>query len=580
MKRNTNKKVQHSLELSLLENFNVELLSNISTNLPSFKVAIADLIPILTYLKKQSPVKYEMLFDISAIDESARSDLGFCVFYHLTSLTANRDICIRVYIKDDTEKIPSITAIWPSANWYEREIWDMFGLTFSGHPNLTRLLMPEYWQGHPLRKDYPFHATKMPPPFDLDSEDYANIMESYQIPDHRQADEEDTMLLNIGPNHPGTHGIIRLMTKLRGETLLEITPEIGYHHRGVEKLAERHTYHNYIPYTDRVDYLGGVAGELPYLLAIEQLINSHVPERATVIRVLLTEFFRLSSHLVWVGSFGHDLGAMSPAFYCFKVREEIFDFIELVTGARMHPAFFRVGGVSQDMPEGWQVLAYKACDSMVQCLPELEKLTIKNRIFQNRTRDIGIISQAQAIDWGFTGPNLRASGLEWDLRRTRSYCDYDSYDFDIPTAQHNDCFSRIAIRLQEITETLKIIKQAIDRLINMPVGPVQDMECNDYAFPRKQNTLQDIETLIHHFVDTGRGFNMPKGETFFATETSKGMTGYHLFSEGQSSPYRLRVRTPSIPHFQSVKAVCEGEQVGNLVAYISSIDYVLSDLDR
>ncbi|WP_298771865.1 NADH dehydrogenase (quinone) subunit D [uncultured Shewanella sp.] len=580
MKTNTNKKQQHSLELSLLENFNVELLSNISTNLPSFKVAISDLIPVLNYLKTQSPVKYEMLFDMSAIDESQRSDHGFCIFYHLISLTANRDICIRVYIKDDTHKIPSITTIWPSANWYEREVWDMFGLTFSDHPNLTRLLMPEYWQGHPLRKDYPFHATKMPPPFDLDSEDYANIMESYQIPDHRQADEEDTMLLNIGPNHPGTHGIIRLMTKLRGETLLEITPEIGYHHRGVEKLAERHTYHNYIPYTDRVDYLGGVAGELPYLLAIEQLIDSHVPERATVIRVLLTEFFRLSSHLVWVGSFGHDLGAISPAFYCFKVREEIFDFIELVTGARMHPAFFRIGGVSQDMPEGWQVLAHKACNSMAQCLPELEKLTIKNHIFQNRTRDIGIISQAQAIDWGFTGPNLRASGLAWDLRRTRPYCNYDSYDFDIPTAQHNDCFSRIDIRLQEITETLKIIKQAIDRLTRMPVGPVQDMECNDYAFPRKQNTLQDIETLIHHFVDTGRGFNMPKGETFFATETSKGMTGYHLFSEGQSSPYRLRVRTPSIPHFQSVKAVCEGEQVGNLVAYISSIDYVLSDLDR
>ncbi|WP_299490710.1 NADH dehydrogenase (quinone) subunit D [uncultured Shewanella sp.] len=580
MKTNTQKKQRHALEMSLLEDFNVELLSNVSNNLPSFKVDIADLIPILNYLKKQSPVKYEMLFDISAIDESKRSEKGYCVFYHLISLTANRDICIRVYLNDDSEKVPSITAIWPSANWYEREIWDMFGLTFSGHPNLTRLLMPEYWQGHPLRKDYPFHATKMPAPFDLDSEDYANIMESYQIPDHRQADEEDTMLLNIGPNHPGTHGIIRLMTKLRGETLLEITPEIGYHHRGVEKLAERHTYHNYIPYTDRVDYLGGVAGELPYLLAIEQLIDSHVPERATVIRVLLTEFFRLSSHLVWVGSFGHDLGAISPAFYCFKVREEIFDFIELVTGARMHPAFFRVGGVSQDMPEGWQALAYKACDSMAQCLPELEKLTIKNRIFQNRTRDIGIISQEQAIDWGFTGPNLRASGLEWDLRRTRPYCNYDSYDFNIPTAQHNDCFSRIDIRLQEITETLKIIKQAIDKLIHMPTGPVQDMECNDYAFPRKQNTLQDIETLIHHFIDTGRGFNMPKGETFFATETSKGMTGYHLFSEGQSSPYRLRVRTPSIPHFQSVKAVCEGEQVGNLVAYISSIDYVLSDLDR
>ena len=569
-----------SLNEILSGQYKGRLVSGVSVNVPTWHVELAQLKTVLKYLKYDAPVTFEMLFDLSAIDESKRNENGYTVFYHLTSITFNQDIRVLVTVADDTVKVPTITDIWPSANWYEREVYDMFGLVFEGHPNLKRLLLPEYWEGYPLRKSYPFRATDMPPPFDLDTEDYARIMESYEMPDTRKPGEEDTMVLNIGPNHPGTHGLIRLMVKIRGEELLEIDQEIGYHHRGAEKIAERHTYHNYIPYTDRIDYLGGVAGELPYLLAIENLTGSTPPERATVIRVLLTEFFRLSSHLVWLGSFGHDVGAMGPAFYCFKVREEIFDFVELVTGGRMHPAFFRIGGVTSDMPENWQYLAKKACDSIEACIPELEKLTLKSRIFQARTRDIGVITREQALDWGFTGPNLRASGVEWDLRKVRPYCGYETYDFDIPVETHNDCFNRVKIRLLEFRETLKIIRQAIERLLKMPSGAVQDMGCGQYAFPRKENTLNDIETLIHHFVDTGRGYNMPTGESFFATETSKGMTGYHIISDGNPCPYRVRIRTPSVPHFQSVKPVCEGDQIGNLIAYISSIDYVLADLDR
>jgi len=555
-------------------------VENVLGKVSSWHIDLAQLKPALMYLKHRSPVRFEMMFDLSAIDESKRHKRGYTVFYHLLSVSSNQDIRILVTIPNETIKIPTITDIWSAANWYEREVYDMFGIIFEGHPNLKRLLLPEYWEGHPLRKSYPFRATDMPPPFDLDSGDYAKIMESYEMPDTRKPGEEDTMIINIGPNHPGTHGIIRLMIKIRGEKLLEVNQEIGYHHRGAEKLAERHTYHNYIPYTDRIDYLGGVAGELPYLLAIENLVGSNPPERATVIRVLLTEFFRLSSHLVWLGSFGHDVGAMGPAFYCFKVREEIFDFIEHVTGGRMHPAFFRIGGVAKDVPDGWECLAKKAANSVEACIPELEKLTLKSRIFQARTKDIGVVSREQALDWGFTGPNLRASGIEWDLRKVRPYCDYETYDFDVPTETYNDCFNRVKLRVQELYQTIRIIRQAINRLSAMPAGPIIDMGCDEFAFPCKDKTLLDIETLIHHFIDTGRGYKMPVGESFFATETSKGMTGYHVISDGGACPYRLRIRTPSVSHFQSVKPVCEGDQIGNLIAYISSIDYVLADLDR
>ena len=569
-----------AFDYTLVERYGAIQIDRMMGRFSTWEVTLAQLKPVLMYLKYSAPTCFEMLFDLSAIDESKRLHTGYTVFYHLLSISANQDVRIQVTVKDEKNTIPTVTDIWPSANWYEREVFDMFGLIFSGHPNLKRLLLPDYWVGHPLRKDYPFYATDLPPPFDLNSEDYERIMKSYEMRDTRTVDEEDVMMLNIGPNHPGTHGIIRLMVTLRGEQLITIEQEIGYHHRGAEKLAERHTYHNYIPYTDRIDYLGGVAGELPYLLAVENLLGSRPPRRAMVIRVMLTELFRLSSHLVWLGSFGHDVGAMGPAFYCFKVREAIFDFIEHVTGGRMHPAFFRIGGVAKDMPEGWRPLVEKALYEVETCLPDLEKLTLKSKIFQMRTKDVGVVTREQAVDWGFTGPNLRASGFDWDVRKVRPYCEYEAYAFDVPTAIYNDCYNRVQLRILELYETVSIVRQSIIKLEKMPKEPILDPLCGQFSFPDKEKTLHDIETLIHHFVGVGKGHCMPVGESFFATETSKGMTGYTVISDGTSCPYRVRIRTPSVPHFQSVKPVCEGDKLGNLIAYISSIDYVLADLDR
>ncbi len=366
------------LQQTLTERFGAKALPGSVIGTESYQVDCDQLIEMLTYLKKESTPKFEMLFDLSAIDEAERGG-GLTVFYHLLSISTSQFISVRTHIANDSIEVPTATVVWPNADWYEREVYDMFGIKFAGHPDLRRILTFDFWKGHPLRKTYPARATLMDEPFDLEGEDFQNVMESYEI---KGKQEDGSMVLNIGPNHPGTDGVIRLKVKMKGERIEELDQEIGFHHRGAEKLAERHTFHNYIPYTDRIDYLGGVAGELPYLLGLEAMTGIEVPERAKTMRIMLCELFRISSHLVWFGSITHNLGGMAPAFYAFTEREKIFDVIELICGGRMHPAFFRIGGVSQDLPDGWRAAVDAACDAVEKLVPDLEKLMTKSMIFK------------------------------------------------------------------------------------------------------------------------------------------------------------------------------------------------------
>jgi NADH dehydrogenase I D subunit len=544
-------------------------------DVPVREVAPGHLVEVLTHLKHISEPRYEMLYDLSAVDESGRGG-GYTVFYELSSLSGNRDLRLKVHVDDEDTPLPSITSLWPSANWYEREIYDLFGLNFTGHPDLRRILLPVYWEGHPLRKSYPGRATEHGA-YSLPPERHRQLMETYRVADTREPGEhEDEIILNIGPNHPGTHGILRLVARLHGETIVGLDPDIGFHHRGAEKIAERHTYHNYIPYCDRIDYLAGVANELPYVMAVERLADIEVPERAVVIRVMLSEMFRIAAHLVWLGSFSHDLGLMAPAFYCFREREMIFDVVQMVTGGRMHPAFFRIGGVSLDLPEGWREAVDRMTASVEKALPDFEAITVNNPVFQARTRGTAQYDTRRAIDWGFSGPNLRCTGLAWDLRKVRPYCGYEDYDFEVPTATEGDALARTRLRLEEIRQTLRIVRQAVAR---MPEGPVLSDQAH-YAFARKERTLEDIETLIHHFVGTGRGMAFPAGESSFRTEAPKGMMSYYLVSDGSPNPYRVRIRTPSFPHVQAFPWLAEGHLLADLIATIGSMDYVLADLDR
>jgi NADH-quinone oxidoreductase subunit C/D len=555
-------------------------------DIPTLWCAAGQAADVLRYLKHQVAQPFRTLYDLTAIDERWRTHrtdqppADFSVVYHLLSHERNADIRIKVPLQGAYPCLASITDIWSSAGWYEREVWDMFGIGFDGHPDLRRILLPATWQGHPLRKEHPARATEMGP-FQLPVEKQQREEEALRFhPEHyglsggRQ--DTDLMFLNLGPQHPGTHGVFRIALQLDGEEIVEAVPEIGFHHRGAEKMGERQTWHTYIPYTDRIDYLGGAMNNLPYVLAVEKLAGIQVPERVQVIRVMLAELFRISSHLVWYGTFVQDLGAMSPVFYMFNDRERILDIITAITGGRMHPSWFRIGGVAQDLPEGWENLVRDFLDYMPGRMKSYDKMILGNRLFKMRSQGIGTFTLDEALEWGVTGPGLRACGLEWDLRKKRPYSGYERFDFDVPTAVRGDCYDRTLVRVEEIRQSLRIIRQCVDQ---MPEGPYKA----DHPLatpPRKEHTLKDIETLIHHFLGVSWGPVIPAGEACVGVEAIKGQTSYYLVSDGGNHAYRTRIRTPSFAHLQIVPAICRGLMVPDLLAILGNLDYVMADVDR
>ncbi|MGH9587259.1 MAG: NADH-quinone oxidoreductase subunit C, partial [Acidobacteriaceae bacterium] len=385
----------------------------------------------LAYLKNEIEQPYRMLYDITAIDERMRSHpegppaSDFTVVYHLLSFDRNQYIRIKVPLAQDQLETDTITDVWPAANWYEREAWDMFGIRFRGHPHLHRILMPPTWVGHPLRKDHPARATEMGA-FKLTDEKEAEEQEAMRFKPEdwgmkRGREGEDFIFLNVGPQHPGTHGVLRIILQLDGEVILDAVPQIGFHHRGAEKMGERQSWHTYIPYTDRIDYLGGVMNNMAYLMSVEKMAGIVVPPRAQVIRVMLSEVFRIISHLVWYGTFAQDLGQLSPVFFTFNDRERAFGIIEAICGARMHPNWFRIGGVAQDLPKGWDGLIRDFIKYFPPRLREYDTQVMRNSIFRARTKGVGAYTTAEAIEWGVTGPGLRATGLEWDFRKKQPY---------------------------------------------------------------------------------------------------------------------------------------------------------------
>ncbi|CAN5766500.1 NADH-quinone oxidoreductase subunit C/D [soil metagenome] len=549
-------------------------------------IPLSRLQEILRYLKNEIPQPFRFLFDLTAIDERTRErDNGhapftFTLVYHLFSYERNTFVRLKAGLTGEYPKAPSISGIWANANWYEREVYDMFGIGFEGHPHLSRILMPRTWVGHPLRKEHPARATEMGP-FQLyddkvDREQAALQFNPEEWGLERQSLDSDFMFLNIGPQHPGTHGVIRIILQLDGEDIVDAVPDIGFHHRGAEKMGERQNWHTYIPYTDRVDYLGGVMNNLAYLLTVEKLAGIEVPERVKVVRVMMCELFRIASHLVWYGTFAQDVGQLSPVFYMFTDREKIFDIVEAICGGRMHPNWFRIGGLSQDLPKGWDTLVRGFLDYFPKKLKEYDGLVLKNSLFKARTVGIGIFTLEEGIEWGVTGPNLRACGFDWDFRKKRPYSGYEMFDFEVPTASNGDCYDRALVRVAEMRQSLRIIEQCLN---NMPEGPYKAIHPLTTP-PIKQRTMQDIETLITHFLGVSWGPVIPSGEAMSCIEATKGANGYYLTSDGNTSPYRVRIRTPSFPHMQMLPYISRGYTVADLLAILGAMDYVLADIDR
>jgi NADH-quinone oxidoreductase subunit C/D len=553
---------------------------------PTIWITKQSLLQVLIYLKNQITLPYKMLFDLTCIDERLRSRRNeqpvsdFTIVYHLTSFDRNEDLRIKTALQNDDLTIPTITSVWESANWYEREVFDMFGVNFSGHPRLTRILMPKSWKGYPLRKDHYTRATELDPFVLTDTiRDEEDVTLRFNPADYgleTKSEDTDFMFLNIGPQHPGTHGLLRLILQLNGEDIVNIIPDIGFHHRGAEKMGERQSWHTYIPYTDRIDYLSGVMNNLAYLLSVEKLAGIELPERAMVIRIMMSELFRIASHLVWFGTFAQDMGQMSPVFYAFNDRERIFDIVAAITGARMHPSWFRIGGVAHDLPEGWEKLMQKFVDYFPKRLKEYDNTVIKNRIFKARTVGIGVYTTEEAIEWGITGSGLRATGFDWDYRKKRPYSGIQNFDFEIPLGKNGDCYDRAIVRMEEMRQSLRIIQQCIN---NMPSGYYK----SDHPLaipPLKDKTMTDIETLITHFVGVSWGPVIPEGEAMIPVEGAKGSNGYYLISDGSTSSYRSRIRTPSFPHMQMLPLISKGYTIPDLLAILGAMDFVLADLDR
>ncbi len=388
----------------------------------------------------------------------------------------------------------------------------------------------------------------------------------------------ETMTINMGPQHPSTHGVLRLVLELDGEVVKKAVPHVGFLHRGIEKLSEHRTYHQVLPLTDRLDYLAPMHNNLGYVLAVEKLLGltDDIPERAQVIRVLLAELTRIKSHLVWLACHALDIGAMTIFIYCFREREEIMDFYERISGARMTSNYFRVGGLSADLPDGIEKDLRKFVDDIPGHLETYEGLLTGNKIWQKRIQNVGVISGEDAIDLGVTGPCLRASGVDWDLRRDDPYSGYENYDFKVIVDDGCDTWARYTCRLDEMRESCKIIHQALDKL---KPGPIL-ADAPKIVLPSKQDTVNTIEGLIHHFKIVSEGFKPEEGEVYVGVENPKGEVGFYLVSDGSPRPYRMKIRPASFINLQALPKMVEGSMIADVVAVIGTLDIVLGEIDR
>ena len=387
---------------------------------------------------------------------------------------------------------------------------------------------------------------------------------------------QDTMLINMGPQHPSTHGVLRLQLELDGETVVKCTPHLGYVHTGIEKTIENRTWQGAVPCTDRMDYLNPLINNLGYALAVEKLLGVEVPERATVARVILSELQRLASHLVWLGTHAIDLGAMSVFLYCFREREQILDLFDLTSGQRMMTSYIRVGGLALDLHPDFPTRTRQFIEEFPRHIAEYEALLKENEIWLQRTKGVGVLSKEAALQLGITGPILRASGMSWDLRKDMPYCGYETYDFEVPTATEGDCYARYAVRMQEMRQSLRIIDQGLKRL---PEGPFRTTD-RKVGLPPREEINMSMEALIHHFKLVTEGMRVPAGEVYVAVESARGELGFYVVSDGTNHPYRCHVREPNFVNLQALPAIMEGGLVADAVACIGSLDPVIGGVDR
>ncbi|HXQ20909.1 MAG TPA: NADH dehydrogenase (quinone) subunit D [Candidatus Acidoferrales bacterium] len=545
----------------------------------SASVRAERILDVARFLKDDPGLRFDMPIDVTAVDYIGQQP-RFEIVYHLYSTTHHHRLRLKTRVPQDNATVPSVTPVWVGANWLERETWDMYGIRFTGHPDLRRIYLYEEFEGHPLRKDYP--KEKRQPLIGPGSRRGASVGDEHPYAvDLPQTKVEgmlgsELMRVQLGPSHPATHGTVRIVADLDGETIVNADVQVGYLHRGFEKECESGFYYQAIPYTDRLNYSSAILCNTGYCLAVEKLFGIEAPPRCQFIRVIAGEIARMADHFLCVGATALELNAFTPFLYALQARELIWDLVDALCGGRVTSNYIRIGGVSADLPAGFADLARANIPKALAQLDDMERLLTENPIFRARMEGVGMLPASELIAYGVCGPLLRAAGVDLDLRRAQPYLVYDQVDFDVPLGSRGDNLDRYLVRVAELRQSARIIEQCLRML---PDGPV-DSDDPAIRWPGKSRVFGRMEELIDQFKQVTEGCKPPPGEVYVGTESANGEIGYFLVSDGTGKPYKCRARTPSFSNTQPLAAMIKGRLLADLVPTFDMINMIGGECDR
>ena len=529
-----------------------------------------------TISKLKNEEDYTLLLDITAVDYSEYPDVTpsrFAVIYILRTSDFKKHFTIKAFVDDNTLEVDSIVDLYFAADWAEREVYDQYGVRFKGHPNLKRVLNHHQFVGHPLRKDYPVTKGQICTETEDLMDEMTPLLKKYG---YKEADLEDLMMLNIGPSHPASHGTIRNFVAMEGETITACVTEIGYLHRGFEKSCETHNYSQIIPYTDRLNYCSAMLNNIGYAKAVEDMLGVDITPRTKMIRVLIGELSRLTDHIVCNAANMVDLGGLTNFWYIFAPRDKAYDLFSKLTGARLTNSYTRIGGLEYDLYDGFEEDLADVLKDVEKAIVDSLSLVEHNKIFLDRTQDVGVIKPDFAISAGITGVNLRASGVARDLRKDSPYYGYENFDFDVVVGSHGDVYDRIMCRFEEMRQSMKIIRQAMKE---MPDGEI-NVKHPAIFLPTKDDVYGNIEGLMNQFKLTFEGIKVPKGEFYSATEAANGELGFHITSDGSGTPYKIKCRPPCYYALGAYARIVEGNMLADAVVTMASMNFIAGEFDR
>ena len=529
-----------------------------------------------TLLKLKKDDDFTILLDMTAVDYSKFPDSTpsrFAVVYVLRSSDFKKETTVKAFVSDETLSVDTVSDIFPSANWAEREAYDQYGVIFLNHPNLKRVLNHKQFVGHPLRKDYKITQGQICTETDDLMDEMLPLLKSKGYTDEEIA---DLMLLNVGPSHPASHGTIRNFVALEGETIAACVTEIGYLHRGFEKACEHHTYSQVIPYTDRLNYCSAILNNIGWAKAIEDMMKIEITPRAKMIRVVIGELSRIIDHFVCNAANMVDLGGLTSLWYLFGARDQAYDLLSKLTGARLTNTYTRIGGLEFDLYDGFDKDLEEVLKTSEKAIEDVLSLIAHNKLFHDRTQDVGVIKADFALANGISGPNLRAAGVAHDLRKDKPYYGYENFDFDLVIGSHGDVYDRMMCRFEESIQSIKIIRQAMK---NMPDGAI-NVYAPNLVLPNKKDVYGNIESLMNQFKLTSEGTLVPKGEYYSSTEATNGELGFFIISDGSGRPYKVKCRPPCFYSLAAYSKIVEGTMLADAVVTMASLNFIAGEFDR